>query len=68
MPWFEVPERRSRELRILFGHWSTLGLYREHGVVSLDTGCLWGGLLSAMRLSDGAVFSFDCPGHQRGGV
>lgn len=71
-PWFEIPERRSKDQRIVFGHWSTLGLYRDNNVFALDTGCLWGGLLTALRL-DGAsggnreVYSYDCPGHKRPG-
>jgi bis(5'-nucleosyl)-tetraphosphatase (symmetrical) len=52
-PWFELPHRRSRELNILFGHWSTLGERSSPGVYPLDTGCLWGGQLTALRL-DGA--------------
>ena len=76
-PWFEIPERKSKDLRIVFGHWSTLGLYQDSfsqkgGIFALDTGCLWGGLLTAMRL-DGplsggrGIYSFDCPGHKRPG-
>lgn len=61
-PWFEIPQRRSQDVRIIFGHWSTLGLYRGNGVTALDTGCLWGGLLTAFRLDDGAVFSYTCEG------
>lgn len=49
-PWFHVPGRRSQELRIIFGHWSALGLYRDAGVIGLDTGCVWGGSLTAVRL------------------
>jgi bis(5'-nucleosyl)-tetraphosphatase (symmetrical) len=65
LPWFAVPGRRSRDLRILCGHWSALGLYRGEGVTALDTGCVWGGLLTAVRLHDGAVFSYACePGQQ----
>lgn len=68
LPWFEVPSRKSRGLRIVFGHWSTLGLYQRDGVLALDTGCLWGGMLTAARLDgDGEIFSFDCPGHRRPG-
>jgi len=52
-PWFEWPERRSRDMKILFGHWSTLGAYSGNGVHALDTGCLWGGSLSALRIDDG---------------
>ncbi len=53
MPWFDVPERASRDVCVAFGHWSTLGhINREH-VIALDTGCVWGGCLSALRI-DGA--------------
>jgi bis(5'-nucleosyl)-tetraphosphatase (symmetrical) len=47
MPWFEVPGRASRAERIAFGHWSTLGLKLEPRLMALDTGCVWGGALSA---------------------
>ncbi len=50
LPWFQVPRRRSRDLTIVFGHWSTLGAWQGDGVIALDTGCLWGGALSAARL------------------
>jgi len=49
-PWFQVPGRRSAGTRILFGHWSALGYLESDGVVSLDTGCVWGGALTAVRL------------------
>jgi len=49
-PWFQVPERRSRDLRVVFGHWSTLGVWNSDGVIGLDSGCLWGGRLTAVRL------------------
>jgi bis(5'-nucleosyl)-tetraphosphatase (symmetrical) len=63
MPWFEVPGRKSEGMEILFGHWSTLGLYRRKGITALDTGCLWGGLLTAMHLAcDRAIFSVNCAG------
>lgn len=50
MPWFQVPQRRSRDLRVVFGHWSTLGVWNSDGVIGLDSGCLWGGRLTAVRL------------------
>jgi bis(5'-nucleosyl)-tetraphosphatase (symmetrical) len=62
LPWFQVPGRRSREHKIIFGHWSALGLWQGDGVIGLDSGCLWGGSLSAVRL-DGAraeFFSVPC--------
>jgi len=50
MPWFRVPQRRSRDLRIVCGHWSALGYHDGDGVLSIDTGCVWGGKLCAVRL------------------
>ncbi|MCG6863613.1 MAG: symmetrical bis(5'-nucleosyl)-tetraphosphatase [Chromatiaceae bacterium] len=50
MPWFEVPGRASRDIRIIFGHWSTLGYVAEHNIWSLDTGCVWNGQLTAIRV------------------
>jgi len=50
MPWFRVPGRRSRSLRIVCGHWSALGFHRGDGVLSIDTGCVWGNQLCAVRL------------------
>jgi len=49
-PWFACPTRRTIELKIILGHWSTLGYYDDGNVVSLDTGCVWGGSLSAYRV------------------
>ncbi|NRF70372.1 symmetrical bis(5'-nucleosyl)-tetraphosphatase [Aquincola sp. S2] len=52
-PWFEVPGRRSADTPIAFGHWSTLGLRMEPKLMALDTGCVWGGRLSAVRVDGG---------------
>jgi bis(5'-nucleosyl)-tetraphosphatase (symmetrical) len=49
-PWFRAPNRRSRNLRIVCGHWSALGYYEGDGVLSIDTGCVWGQKLCAVRL------------------
>ncbi|BBA32910.1 diadenosine tetraphosphatase [Methylocaldum marinum] len=57
MPWFKVPGRKSTDARFVFGHWSTLGFYAGDGVYSIDTGCLWGGELTALRL-DGELRRF----------
>jgi len=55
LPWFDVPGRRTEHTPIAFGHWSTLGYLQRHNLISLDTGCVWGGCLSAVRLrADGA--------------
>ena len=56
MPWFRVPDRFSRTHTIICGHWSALGFYREQGLIALDSGCVWGGKLTALRLEDDAVF------------
>jgi len=66
IPWFQVPGRRSKELKIVFGHWSALGLWDGDGVIGLDSGCLWGRSLSAVRLdiSPSEFFSIDCEPYQ----
>ncbi len=55
LPWFRIPQRRSAGLRIVFGHWSTLGSIPDPGIFPLDTGCVWGGRLTAMRLDGDPV-------------
>jgi bis(5'-nucleosyl)-tetraphosphatase (symmetrical) len=52
IPWFDAQEARWRGPRIVFGHWSTLGFFRNADVTGLDTGCVWGGALTALRLDD----------------
>jgi bis(5'-nucleosyl)-tetraphosphatase (symmetrical) len=57
MPWFKVPERKNADLQILFGHWAALGgVTNTTNVYALDTGCIWGFDLTAMRLEDGKRF------------
>jgi bis(5'-nucleosyl)-tetraphosphatase (symmetrical) len=51
-PWYKVPGRASASSRVIFGHWSALGLHRGDGVLALDTGCAWGGTLTAVNLDD----------------
>lgn len=53
LPWFDVPGRKTAHDVIAFGHWSTLGPVRRDGVLPLDSGCVWGGALSALRLGAG---------------
>jgi bis(5'-nucleosyl)-tetraphosphatase (symmetrical) len=61
IPWFKVPNRRSKDLRILFGHWASLnGIVDEPRVYGLDTGCVWGKCLTALRLEDLQRFSVSC--------
>ena len=49
-PWFSLPDRRCSNQAIVFGHWSTLGLMNTSTVMAIDTGCVWGGALSAINL------------------
>ena len=64
LPWFDLPGRRSADTTVVFGHWSALGLQLRDNLIGLDTGCLWGGKLTAVRLEDRALFQVDCPQYQ----
>jgi len=61
-PWFECDNRKDVDLKVIFGHWSTLGFYHDDNVLSLDTGCLWGGSLTAARIDTDEVeiISVEC--------
>lgn len=62
-PWFEIEGRASRNTRVVFGHWSAAGLVQSHGVLGLDTGCVWGGRLTAFDLdAGGKPLSVACAG------
>lgn len=65
MPWFEVPGRKTENVTVVFGHWSTLGLTMRPNLIGLDTGCVWGGKLTAVRLGDREVFQVDCPQYRK---
>ena len=60
-PWFDVPERASRDHVLVCGHWSALGLEIRPDLMSIDSGCVWGRSLSAVRLEDRRVLAVDCP-------
>ena len=60
LPWFDLPDRQSRDAVLVTGHWSALGLKVEPNFLALDSGCLWGGHLTALRLEDRAVFQVPC--------
>jgi bis(5'-nucleosyl)-tetraphosphatase (symmetrical) len=61
MPWFEIPNRKHKDLNIIFGHWAALeGKTSNPKVFTLDTGCVWGKCLTAMRLEDKRLFTVDC--------
>ena len=59
LPWFDVPGRKSADHVLVTGHWSALGLKITDNLLALDSGCLWGGQLSALRLEDRAVFQVE---------
>jgi bis(5'-nucleosyl)-tetraphosphatase (symmetrical) len=60
-PWFDAPDRASRDHTVVFGHWSALGLCLRPDVLGLDSGCVWGRSLTAVRLADRALFQAPCP-------
>ncbi len=68
-PWFSHANRRSAGTRVIFGHWSTLGLLQRDNLLALDTGCVWGGSLTALDLDDPAAqpVSLACRAHQQPG-
>lgn len=71
LPWFDVPNRRTANATVAFGHWSTLGWLGRDDVLSMDTGCVWGGALSALRfnLQDAAqeLIQVQCEAEQKPG-
>jgi bis(5'-nucleosyl)-tetraphosphatase (symmetrical) len=62
LPWFEIPKRKNAAMKIIFGHWSTLGYYAGENCYGIDSGCLWGGRLTALKLT-GKIkrLCVDCP-------
>ena len=63
LPWFEIPWRASKDTTIVFGHWSALGLHLTPNLIALDTGCVWQGCLTSVRLEDRKVFQVPCVRH-----
>lgn len=63
-PWFEVEGRRTTNVRLITGHWSTLGLLDRPELLTLDTGCVWGGALTAASLDDDRRWTVPCAGYQ----
>lgn len=60
-PWFKHKHRLTRDVTIAFGHWAALGLRIKNRYISMDSGCVWGGELSALRLEDRALYQVRCP-------
>ncbi len=69
VPWFDAPGRRTAGVPVAFGHWSTLGLVNRPDLLALDTGCVWGGQLTAVRVDGGVreVIQVDCEQAQKPG-
>jgi bis(5'-nucleosyl)-tetraphosphatase (symmetrical) len=65
LPWFDLAGRRSADATVVFGHWSALGLLLRDNVVGLDSGCVWGGKLSAVCLEDRSLLQVDCPEYRQ---
>ncbi len=61
IPWFEYEARPAASTTICFGHWSMLGLIRRPNIIAIDTGCLWGGQLTAVRFPDRKILQEPCP-------
>jgi bis(5'-nucleosyl)-tetraphosphatase (symmetrical) len=59
VPWFRIPDRRSTDVTIITGHWASLGLQLEPNHLAIDSGCVWGGRLTAVRLEDRKVFQVE---------
>lgn len=62
VPWFDVPGRKSAHNTVICGHWSALGLRLTPKLIALDSGCVWGGQLSAIRLEDRSLYQVPCGG------
>jgi bis(5'-nucleosyl)-tetraphosphatase (symmetrical) len=75
LPWFDVPGRQTADITVAFGHWSTLGWLGRSDVLAMDTGCVWGGCLSALRIQPNAaatdwateLLQVQCPQAQKPG-
>lgn len=63
VPWFDVPGRRTQDQPVACGHWSTLGLVDRPTLLAIDTGCVWGGALTAVRVDGGRreIVQVECP-------
>lgn len=61
LPWFDLPGRRTEDVTVVFGHWSALGVIQRPNLIGLDSGCVWGGKLTAVCLDDRSLLQVDCP-------
>jgi len=60
-PWYKHKHRQTRDVTVAFGHWAALGLRIKKRYIAMDSGCVWGGKLSALRLEDRTIFQVHCP-------
>lgn len=67
LPWFDLPGRRTQDVTVVFGHWSALGVVQRPNLIGLDSGCVWGGKLTAVCLDDGTLLQVDCPEYREHG-
>jgi len=67
LPWFDLPDRRTQDVTVVFGHWSALGLVQRPNLIGLDSGCVWGGKLTAVCLEDRSLLQVDCPEYREHG-
>lgn len=61
LPWFDLEGRQTKDVTVVFGHWSALGLLMRDDVIGLDSGCVWGGKLTAVCLDERRLLQVDCP-------
>jgi bis(5'-nucleosyl)-tetraphosphatase (symmetrical) len=61
-PWYDAPNRVNRNMPIIFGHWASLGVLLREDVIALDSGCVWGRKLTAIRLEGRRTFQCGCSG------
>jgi bis(5'-nucleosyl)-tetraphosphatase (symmetrical) len=67
LPWFDLPGRQTQDVTVVFGHWSALGLLTRDNLIGLDSGCVWGGKLTAVCLDDRRLLQVDCPEYKQAG-
>jgi len=66
-PWFDLADRKTADVTVVFGHWSALGVVLRPNLVGLDSGCVWGGKLTAVCLDDRSLLQVDCPEYRAHG-
>lgn len=67
LPWYDLPDRKTQDVTVVFGHWSARGLTLRPNLIGLDSGCVWGGELTAVRLADRTLIQVPCTQHQKPG-